>query len=72
MGDFLFDGFFEFLGVIAVTVSAWIVTRQVRLRMRKSLWGKHQSDLELASLKTWMKVEEAEQREKETSPIHPR
>jgi hypothetical protein len=71
MGDFLFDGFFEFLGVIAVTVSAWIVTRQVRLRMRKSL-GKTPSDLELASLKTWMKVEEAEQRERETSPIHPK
>jgi hypothetical protein len=70
MGDFLFD-FFEFLGVIAVTVSAWIVTRQVRLRMRKSL-GKTPSDLELASLKTWMKVEEAEQRERETSPIHPK
>jgi hypothetical protein len=71
MGDFLFDGFFEFLGVIAVTVSAWIVTRQVRLRMRRSL-GKTPSDLELASLKTWMKVEEAEQRERETSPIHPK
>jgi hypothetical protein len=71
MGDFLFDGFFEFLGVTAVTVSAWIVTRQVRLRMRKSL-GKTPSDLELASLKTWMKVEEAEQRERETSPIHPK
>jgi len=71
MDEFLFDGFFEFLGVIAVTVSAWIVTRQVRLRMRKSL-GKTPSDLELASLKTWMKVEEAEQRERETSPIHPK
>jgi hypothetical protein len=70
MGDFLFD-FFEFFGVIAVTISAWIVTRQVRLRMRKSL-GKTPSDLELASLKTWMRVEETEQREKESRPIHPR
>jgi hypothetical protein len=67
----IFDGFFEFLGVIAVTVSAWIVTRKVRDRMRKSL-GKTPSDLELASLKTWMAVEEAEQRDKESSPIHPR
>jgi hypothetical protein len=70
MGDFLFD-FFEFFGVIAVTISAWIVTRQVRLRMRKSL-GKTPSDLELASLNTWMRVEEAEQREEESRPIHPR
>jgi hypothetical protein len=67
----LIDGFFEFLGVIAVTVSAWIVTRQVRHRMRKSL-GKTPTDLEFASLNTWMRVEEAEQRDKESSPIHPR
>ena len=67
----LIDGLFEFLGVIAVTVSAWIVTRQVRRRMQKSL-GREASDLELASLKTWMRVEEAEQRDKESSPIHPR
>jgi len=71
MGEFLFDGFFEFLGVIAVTVSAWIVTRQVRHRMRKSL-GKTPTDLELASLNTWMRVEEAEQRDKQSGPIHPR
>ena len=67
----LIDGLFEFLGVIAVTVSAWTVTRQVRRRMKKSL-GRKVADLELASLKTWMRVEEAEQRDKESSPIHPR
>ena len=67
----LMDGLFEFLGLIAVTVSGWIVTRQVRLRMGKSL-GKTPSDLELASLNTWMRVEEAEQREEESRPIHPR
>jgi hypothetical protein len=39
--------------------------------MKKSL-GKTPTDLELASLKTWMKVEEAEQREKESGPVHPR
>ena len=66
----LFDGLIEFAAIIALTVSAWIVTRQVRRRMRKSL-GKTPTDLELASLKTWMKVEEAEQQEKESSPIHP-
>jgi hypothetical protein len=67
----LIDGLFEFLGVIAVTVSGWIVTTQVRRRMKKSL-GRKVADLELASLKTWMRVEEAEQRDKESSPIHPR
>ena len=71
MDDFLFDGFFEFLGMITATVSDRTVTRQVRDRMRKSL-GKTPSDLELASLKTWMRVEETEQREQESRPIHPR
>jgi hypothetical protein len=55
---------------IALTVSGWIVTIRVRRRMKKSL-GRKATDLELASLKTWMKVEEAEQREKESGPIHP-
>jgi hypothetical protein len=58
-------------GLIALTVSGWIVTKQVRRRMQKSL-GRRATDLELASLKTWMKVEEREQQEKESSPIHPR
>jgi hypothetical protein len=43
----------------------------VRRRMKKSL-GRRATDLELASLKTWMMVQEVEQREEESSPIHPR
>jgi hypothetical protein len=56
--------------VIAATVSGWIVTMQVRRRMKRSL-GRSATDLELASLTTWMKVEETEQREEERRPIHP-
>jgi hypothetical protein len=56
---------------ITLTVSGWIVTVRARRRMKKSL-GRNATDLELASLKTWMRVEEAEQRDKESSPIHPR
>jgi hypothetical protein len=67
----LVDGLFEFLSLIAVKVSEWKVTREVRLRMGKSL-GKTPTDLELASLKTWMRVEETEQRKQESRPIHPR
>ena len=66
----LFDGLIEFAAVIAVTVSEWKVTKQVQRRMQKSL-GREASDLELASLKTWMTVEEAEQQEKESGPVHP-
>jgi hypothetical protein len=54
-----------------LTVSGWIVSLRARRRMKKSP-GRSASDLELASLKTWMKVEEREQQEKESGPIHPR
>ena len=57
--------------LIGVSVSGWIVTMQVRRRMKKSL-GRRATDLELASLKTWMAVKEAEQREEESRAIHPR
>lgn len=57
--------------VIGVAVSGWIVTRQVRRRMRKTL-GRTPSDLELASLKTWMQVEQDEKLREATKPIHPR
>ena len=67
----VFDTFIEFAAVIALTVSGWIVTSKVRRRMQKSL-GRKAADLELASLNTWMKVEEAEQQEEESRPIHPR
>ena len=67
----VFDGLIEFAAVIALTVSGWIVTSKVRRRMKKSL-GRKATDLELASLKTWMRVEETEQREEESRPIHPR
>lgn len=67
----IFDALIETVAVIALTVSGWIVTKQVRRRMKKSL-GREVADLELASLNTWMKVEETEQQEKESSAIHPR
>ena len=66
----LLDGLFEFVGVMAVKASEWKVTRQVRRRMRKSL-GKTPTDLELASLRTWMKVDEREQ-EQGGDPVHPK
>lgn len=65
----LFDALIGLAGLIALTVSGWIVTKEVRRRMQKSL-GRNASDLELASLKTWMKVEEREQQEKESGAIH--
>jgi len=65
------DGLSGITKAIVMTVSEWIVTLRARRRMKKSL-GRSATDLELASLKTWMRVKEAEQREKESGPIHPR
>ncbi len=65
------DGNGRLAKAIWITVSGWIVSLRARRRMKKSL-GRRASDLELASLKTWMSVEEAEQRDKESSSIHPR
>jgi hypothetical protein len=65
------DGLYEFGIVIGVTVSGWIVTRQVRRRMKKSL-GRSASDLDLVSFRTWNEVEKIEQRNVESAPIHPK
>lgn len=65
------DRLYGLANAMWITVSGWIVTLRAQRRMKKSL-GRKATDLELASLKTWMRVEEAEQREEETRPIHPR
>jgi hypothetical protein len=65
------DRLFKLITAIWITVSGWTVSLRVRRRMKKSL-GRKASDLELASLNTWMRVAEAEQRDEESSPIHPR
>jgi hypothetical protein len=70
MIDPMFGGDGRVTKAIWITVSGWIVTMRVRRRMKKSL-GRKATDLELASLKTWMAVKEAEQREEESGPIHP-
>ena len=57
--------------ILFVTVSGWIVTMRVRRRMRKAL-GKRASDLDLVSFKKWNQVEEAEDRVRQSGPIHPR
>jgi hypothetical protein len=65
------DRLFKLITAIWITVSGWIVSLRVRRRMKKSL-GRDATNLELASLNTWMRVAEAEQRDKESRPIHPR
>jgi hypothetical protein len=66
----MFGGGGRLTDAIWLTVSDWIVSLRARRTMKKSL-GRSATDLELASLTTWMKVEETEQREQESGPIHP-
>jgi hypothetical protein len=66
----MIDGSARVANAIWITVSGWIVSLRARRRMKKSL-GRSATDLKLASLKTWMKVEETEQRDKQSGPIHP-
>jgi hypothetical protein len=56
---------------LSLTISGWIVTIKVRRRMKKTL-GRNPSDLEMASLKTWMAVEQDEELREAIKPIHPR
>jgi len=55
----IFDSLFIFVGMIAAAISGWIITGQVQQRMKKTL-GRKATDLELASLRTWMEVENEE------------
>lgn len=57
--------------IIGTTVSGWIVAVRMRRRMKKSL-GRKATDLDLVSLNTWMRVDETEQKNKQSQPIHPR
>jgi hypothetical protein len=66
----MFGGGGRLTDAIWLTVSDWVVSLRARRTMKKSL-GRSATDLELASLTTWMKVEETEQREEESGPIHP-
>jgi hypothetical protein len=66
----MFGGGGRLTDAIWLTVSDWIVSLRARRRLKKSL-GRKATDQELASLTTWMKVEETEQREEESGPIHP-
>jgi hypothetical protein len=67
----MFGGNGRVTEAIWITLSGWIVSLRARRRMKKSL-GRKATDLELASLNTWMRVEEEEQRDEESGPIHPR
>ena len=52
------------------SIEVWIVTRRVRKRMRSTM-GRTPTSLEMASLKTWMQVEQDEKRQETAKPIYP-
>ena len=56
---------FKFLYLIVFgtisTIGAWITAFKMRRRIKRSL-GSNVSDAQLTSIRTWMKVDEAEER----------
>jgi len=55
------------LVIFATTVSAWIAGIQMRRKIKRDL-GRKATDADLASIDTWMKVDEVEQRNGRTKP----
>jgi hypothetical protein len=47
--------------ILVTTISGWITAVRLRRRARRAI-GRDLMDTELTSLKTWMNVEEAEER----------
>lgn len=51
----------QFIAIIVSTVAAWITAARMRRRIRRAI-QKEVMDVELTSLNTWMKVQEAEEK----------
>jgi hypothetical protein len=49
--------------IVVTTVTAWITAIRMRRRIKRAL-GSKATDVELTSIATWMKVEQAEERDK--------
>ncbi len=61
-----------FLSILVVTsVSAWILTFRMRRRVKKALGG-NATKANLTSLNTWMAVDEAEKRKRDSGPLNPK
>jgi hypothetical protein len=48
--------------IVAITVTSWILGMRMRRRIKKSLGIEVSNEMELTSLKTWMDVENAEEK----------
>jgi len=51
------------IGAVAA-ISAWILGVRMRRRIKRALGADVQSEVELTSLNTWMRVEDAEERQR--------
>jgi hypothetical protein len=49
-------------------ITSWIMGLRMRRKIRKDL-GREATDLDLASIDTWMKVEEVERRQSQKKPL---
>jgi len=58
------------VSIIVQTVSALIAGIRMRLKIKRDL-GRKATEADLASINTWIKVEEAEQQTKRNTPLKP-
>lgn len=54
--------------IIYSSVSAWIIGVRMRRKIKRDL-GREATDADLTSINTWMKVEEAEERNRKNKPL---
>ena len=69
MGDFFGTAklVMVFVTIIATLITSWILGVRMRRRIRRAIGTNIQSEAELTSLNTWMKVEEVEQEKRDGS-----
>ena len=53
---------FTLIVILVMAISTWILGIRMRRRIKRALGTDVQNDVELTSLKTWMNVEDAEER----------
>ena len=56
------DGVIALITIGVITATSWILGVRMRRRLRRSLGIEANNEMELTSLKTWMDVENAEEK----------
>jgi len=55
-------GIIALITIVVTVITSWILSVRMRRRIRKALGVEVRNEMELTSLKTWMAVENAEEK----------